>query len=136
MAWEGPRGWHLVLALLPTCLVAYALLVTLPRRSSEPRLAWADEFNGASLDTSKWSFMQGDGTIYGIQPGWGNQEIQCYVNGSDVLSIIPDPDNPSSNSVLAITAHYSQGSPCYNGQVRGKREIGGERERGRERNTW
>lgn len=34
-------------------------------------LIWADEFNGNSLDLSKWTFQIGNG-------GWGNNELQYY----------------------------------------------------------
>ena len=46
----------------------------------EPRgwqLIWADEFDGDSLDASKWNVQLGDGTAEGI-PGWGNNELQSY----------------------------------------------------------
>jgi len=42
------------------------------------QLAWADEFNDAAVDTSKWEFMIGDGTRYGLPSGWGNNELQYY----------------------------------------------------------
>jgi beta-glucanase (GH16 family) len=35
------------------------------------RLVWSDEFNGTSIDTSKWLFETGGG-------GWGNNELQNY----------------------------------------------------------
>ncbi len=41
------------------------------------KLVWADEFDGDTLNTTKWSYMIGDGTDYGI-PGWGNNELQYY----------------------------------------------------------
>ena len=34
-------------------------------------LVWADEFNGTSIDTSKWSYEIGGG-------GWGNNELEYY----------------------------------------------------------
>jgi beta-glucanase (GH16 family) len=40
-------------------------------------LVWADEFDGDTLNTDKWSYMIGDGSDYGI-PGWGNNELQYY----------------------------------------------------------
>ena len=40
-------------------------------------LVWSDEFDGSSLDTSKWNIQTGDGTAEGI-PGWGNNELQSY----------------------------------------------------------
>ena len=40
-------------------------------------LVWSDEFDGDSLDRSKWNIQTGDGTVEGI-PGWGNNELQSY----------------------------------------------------------
>ncbi|HVU58449.1 MAG TPA: glycoside hydrolase family 16 protein, partial [Puia sp.] len=39
-------------------------------------LAWSDEFNGASLDASVWSYETGDGCP-GLC-GWGNNELEYY----------------------------------------------------------
>lgn len=57
-------------------------------------LVWSDEFNGTAVDTSKWEFMIGDGSAYGI-PGWGNNELQYYTSrpenafvGSGMLHIV------------------------------------------------
>jgi beta-glucanase (GH16 family) len=46
-------------------------------------LAWADEFNGTSLNPSDWSFENGDGcpTIC----GWGNNELEYYTNRPENL---------------------------------------------------
>jgi beta-glucanase (GH16 family) len=41
-------------------------------------LVWSDEFDGTEVDTSKWTFMLGDGTAYGLPPGWGNNELEYY----------------------------------------------------------
>ena len=41
-------------------------------------LVWSDEFDGTEVDLSKWSFQIGDGTGYGLPPGWGNNELQYY----------------------------------------------------------
>ena len=40
-------------------------------------LVWSDEFNGTSLDTSKWSYQIGDGCDINLC-GWGNNELQWY----------------------------------------------------------
>ena len=37
------------------------------------RLVWSDEFEGSSIDGSKWVYDLGGG-------GWGNNELQCYTN--------------------------------------------------------
>ncbi len=39
-------------------------------------LVWSDEFDGSSLDQSKWGYDLGGG-------GWGNNELQNYTNSSD-----------------------------------------------------
>jgi beta-glucanase (GH16 family) len=56
-------------------------------------LVWADEFNGTSVDTTKWEFMIGNGSAYGI-PGWGNNELQYYTNTNATVA----------NGELTITA--------------------------------
>jgi beta-glucanase (GH16 family) len=38
-------------------------------------IVWSDEFNGAYIDTNKWTFETGNG---GSNPGWGNQELEYY----------------------------------------------------------
>ena len=47
---QAPEGWHLV---------------------------WNDEFNGKSIDLTKWDFQLGTGSQYGLE-GWGNNELQYY----------------------------------------------------------
>ena len=42
------------------------------------QLVWSDEFDGVTVDTTKWEFMLGDGTAYGLPSGWGNSELQYY----------------------------------------------------------
>ncbi len=53
-------------------------------------LVWADEFDGTSLDLSKWSYQTGGG-------GWGNNEWQVYTAG---------PNASVGSGVLSITADY------------------------------
>lgn len=61
-----------------TQLLAVLLCASVSAASAQNwKLVWADEFEGDTLNTDKWSFMIGDGTEYGI-PGWGNNELQYY----------------------------------------------------------
>lgn len=62
------------------------------------RLVWNDEFDGASLDTDKWSYQTGTQDVYGGSVGpqyWGNGELQYYTDGANVKV---------SGGVLEITA--------------------------------
>lgn len=40
-------------------------------------LVWSDEFDGTSLDLTKWDYQQGTGASEGLT-GWGNNERQYY----------------------------------------------------------
>lgn len=44
------------------------------------QLVWFDEFDGTTLDQTKWSFETGGG-------GWGNQEKEYYTNRSNNLRV-------------------------------------------------
>lgn len=44
--------------------------------TTSSKLVWSDEFNGSSLNTSKWNYETGGG-------GWGNNELQYYTNRKD-----------------------------------------------------
>ncbi|MEL7450303.1 MAG: glycoside hydrolase family 16 protein [Pseudomonadota bacterium] len=57
------------------------------------QLVWQDEFNGSQVDQSKWEFMIGDGSAFGI-PGWGNNEQQWYQEDNATVA----------NGMLTITA--------------------------------
>lgn len=68
-----------------------------------PTPIWADEFNGSTVDTSKWEFQNGDGCSYGIC-GWGNNELQSYQSANASVS----------NGLLTITAKKQRvGSKAY-----------------------
>ncbi|MFZ5939939.1 MAG: family 16 glycosylhydrolase [Bacteroidota bacterium] len=64
-------------------------------------LVWSDEFDGKDLDPSIWNFELGDGTLYGNQPGWGNNEQQIYTDSRDNIDLIRDGEG---NRVLMIRA--------------------------------
>jgi beta-glucanase (GH16 family) len=72
-------------------------------------LVWADEFN-TPLDPGNWVYELGDGTDYGLPPGWGNNEKQIYTNSSQNSLILGDGEG---NSVLAIIAKKEPGTNKY-----------------------
>ena len=60
-------------------------------------LVWRDEFDGTSLDTTKWNYQIGTQDSYGSSTGpsyWGNGELQYYTQ--DAVTV--------SNGSLVITA--------------------------------
>ncbi|NNF21162.1 MAG: family 16 glycosylhydrolase [Saprospiraceae bacterium] len=63
-------------------------------------LEWSDEFN-TGINLANWNYELGDGTDYGLAPGWGNNEKQLYTDSQDNALIKSDDDG---NSVLAIIA--------------------------------
>jgi len=65
--------------LLGFALVLYGFLGVGARgvRGQTLSLVWSDEFNGASIDLTKWTFDTGHG---GSNPGWGNQELEYYTS--------------------------------------------------------
>ncbi|WP_206483320.1 family 16 glycosylhydrolase [Thalassotalea sp. G2M2-11] len=73
--------------------VSFFSNTVLAQQCQNPTPVWADEFDGTSLDTSKWEVMTGDGCSYGIC-GWGNNELQSY----------QAENNTVSNGILTITA--------------------------------
>jgi len=62
------------------------------------QLVWSDEFNGNSLDLSKWTIEQNC-------DGGGNNELQCYTNQPQNIAV--------RNGSLVITAIPQN----YNGRV-------------------
>ena len=72
-------------------------------------LIWQDEFD-AGLDPANWTFELGDGTDYGLPPGWGNNERQRYTSSQNNVLVRLDEDG---NSVLSITARDEPGDHQY-----------------------
>ncbi len=68
-------------------------------------LVWNDEFDGAALDAASWTHeVQG--------PGWVNNELQTYVNGSFNGS----PVTEVSNGTLKINC-FKQAGKVYSGRI-------------------
>lgn len=80
-----------------TKLLFCLVLVGFPRllfTQNCEKLIWSDEFNGTSLDLSKWNYDLGNGCP--DLCGWGNNEEQYYTDATDNVSV--------ANGLLTITA--------------------------------
>ncbi len=72
-------------------------------------LIWSDEFN-ATISSDNWNYETGDGTDYGLPPGWGNAERQLYTSSQNNSLVQADDEG---NSVLAIIARKEPGNHKY-----------------------
>jgi len=78
---------------------ALILLLVVRCEAQTWNLAWSDEFNGSSLDTSSWTFDTG-GT------GWGNNELEYYTNRLQNAAI-------QDGNLLIIARQESYGGRIY-----------------------
>lgn len=77
---------RIIVAALSLAMVTLSFGMTFHKSEKEVKaaattsstLVWSDEFNGSSVDTSKWSYETGTGSW-----GWGNNEQQYYTNRTD-----------------------------------------------------
>ncbi len=65
-------------------------------------LIWSDEFDASTINNLNWTYELGDGTDYGLPPGWGNDELQIYTDAAANSYIETDADDVSA---LVISAN-------------------------------
>lgn len=80
---------------------------TAPSTDGNYTLAWSDEFNGTSLNSSNWVYDTGTGSS-----GWGNNELEYYTNRTSNVSV--------SGGSLVITARKESynGSSYTSGRIK------------------
>ncbi|GAB5496067.1 MAG: hypothetical protein Phyf2KO_11470 [Phycisphaerales bacterium] len=87
------------------CFVWASLIATPAAAQSNYELFWQDEFDGTQLDTQIWSYMIGDGSLYGL-PGWGNNELQYYTDRQENTEV-------SGGTLKIIARNESFGGQQY-----------------------
>lgn len=65
-------------------------------------LVWSDEFDASAINNSNWTYELGDGTNYGLPPGWGNNELQIYTDDVANSYIEKDADGVSALVISAM----------------------------------
>lgn len=83
----------LIYSMASLCLL-FVIPILAPK-NSEYVLVWEDNFEGEVIDTTFWSFQEGDGCPHLC--GWGNKELQYYTSAPSNIAL--------KNGHLVIQAH-------------------------------
>lgn len=71
------RKKQLIMSLVISSLMVSSFIPTVTAKADTGwNLAWSDEFNGTSINTSNWKYETGG-------DGWGNNELEYYTNRSE-----------------------------------------------------
>jgi beta-glucanase (GH16 family) len=88
-SWLCPIKWLVVNPIL-----AAALSLNLAASTNQWNIVWSDEFNGSSINLTKWTFDLGDNCPQNCN--WGNQELEYYTSRTNNAYV--------ANGVLHIVA--------------------------------
>jgi beta-glucanase (GH16 family) len=76
---------HILTAIFKKILPFFALITHIHAQC--PKIIWSDEFDGTTLNQTKWSHQLGDGCDIGMNNcGWGNNELQWYQTDNTEVS--------------------------------------------------
>jgi len=105
-------------ALQTFLLVSFIVFLNLSESFSQcQQLVWQDEFDGTSLDLSKWSYQTGNGTNDGLAVGWGNSELQYYTSRTQNVKV-----QNGNLEITAIAENYL-GANYTSGRIRSTNPI-------------
>ena len=85
------------------------VLFSIQLNSQSWQLIWEDNFDGNSIDATKWTHDYGNGSQFGMW-GWGNGELQYYQaqnttinNGIATIEVKEEFGLVDSGTILLIT---------------------------------
>ncbi len=91
-------------------LICFFTIVYTPAYSQcRGTLIWQDEFDGTTLDLSKWSYDYGNGCP--ALCGWGNEELEYYTDNANNIRVT------GGNLVLEARAQNIGGSSFSSGKI-------------------
>ncbi|KGF81673.1 glycoside hydrolase [Massilia sp. JS1662] len=93
--------------LLLACVTQAGASVTNPAIG---QLLWSEEFNGASLDASRWTATDGNGCQINLC-GYGNQELEYYSPNN--VSIADVPFEPGTRALAIRAQNQTVGSNVF-----------------------
>ncbi|WP_322400714.1 glycoside hydrolase family 16 protein [Massilia luteola] len=102
------KGFHAAAAAgLLACGMHASASVTSPAIG---QLLWSEEFNGPSLDTSRWTATDGNGCQINLC-GYGNAELEYYSPNN--VSIADVPFEPGTRALAIRAQHQTVGSNVF-----------------------
>ncbi len=115
---------------ISTALSATVSLPALAQTCQNPVPVWADEFDGNTLDTTKWDIQVGDGCDQSLC-GWGNNELQYYkaanasvANGTLTITAKSERTRGSRYSSARLrTANMTNGGQWTHGRFEARIKI-------------
>lgn len=103
------------------CFAVSALVFFVSCRAQKPavingyHLVWSDEFNGHSIDMTKWDFQTGTGSQYGLD-SWGNNESEYYTTDNAYIK--------KGNLVIEARTEAKKGKPYTSARLRTIKDDG------------
>jgi beta-glucanase (GH16 family) len=102
------KAFHAIAAAgLCACAVHASASVTSPAIG---QLLWSEEFNGSSLDASRWTATDGNGCQINLC-GYGNQELEYYSPNN--VSIADVPFEPGTRALAIRAQNQTVGSNVF-----------------------
>jgi beta-glucanase (GH16 family) len=114
-----------LIKLLPSVAIVIGLILASTSLRADTNIVWSDEFNGTSIDTTKWTFETGSDCPANC--GWGNNELEyytsrtnnAYVDGNGLLHIVAQQESYAGYN---FTSARMKTQDLYNTPVYGRFE--------------